>query len=92
MTKEELEEKVAALEEENKTLLDENEALQKKLESNEKDMAEALPILTIDKVKYKLLSPRFNYQGKIMTFEDLKADKDLQKELVEKQVGILQKQ
>lgn len=91
MTKEELEQKIADLEAENKTLLDENEKLQKKLEQEEKAADAVLPTITVDKQKYKVLSRKFTFQGKPVTFEELKKDSDLQKKLVESQSGILQK-
>lgn len=91
MTKEELEQKIADLEAENKTLLDENEKLQKKLEQEEKAADAVLPTITVDKQKFKVLSRKFTFQGKPVTFEELKKDSDLQKKLVESQSGILQK-
>ena len=91
MTKEELEAKVSELEEENKTLLEENEKLQAKLEEEDKASYTEAPVITVDKQKYKVLSRSFTYKGKSIKFEDLKKDSELQKSLVESGSGILQK-
>lgn len=92
MTKEELEQKVADLEAENKTLLEENAKIQEQLEASEKEKDEVLPTIKVGKDSYKVLAKSFTFEGKRVTFDELKKDKDLQNALVEKQVGILQKQ
>jgi len=92
----ELEQKIAALEaekaslvEQNETLLGENKRVQTELENTQKTVDEVLPIITVNKKKYTVIARQFTHQGKLYRFEDLKKDKALQAELVKLGSGIL---
>ena len=48
-------------------------------------------IITVDKVKYKVVAPAFNLGGKNYTAADLKDNKELAAKLVEKNSSVLEK-
>jgi len=60
-----------------------------KLEEKDAEAAAstALPIVTIDKVKYQVTIPKFKFKGKEYTAKDVKEDKGLAAELAKIQWG-----
>ncbi len=48
-------------------------------------------VVSHEKAQYKVLAPKFSYEGTEYKAEDLKTNKDLVKELIEIKSGILEK-
>lgn len=66
------------LEEATKTIND----LKEKLEAKTKEKSAKTPVVKVNGDNYEVTIPKFNYDGKDYTAEDLKSDSDMCKELV----------
>lgn len=85
----ELEAQLSAKTESEQTLLNSNAELQQRLQSTEEDLDRVKVIVTHDKKKYEVLTPKFSYQGQAYEAKDLKNNKEVVAELIEKKSGIL---
>lgn len=92
--------KIAELEKENEALKKDSEAQDqviKELQAENEEVSTAAAekeVITIGKEKYQVTLSKFRVKGnsdKIYTLEDLKADPELQKKLVDTKSGVLKK-
>ncbi len=58
---------------------------------DKKDGKVSEQILTADKVKYSMLYSKINFEGKILSFEDLKKDNDLFAKILKTECGSFEK-
>jgi len=95
LTPEEMKAKIAALEtqltkerEDNDKV---NQELLQKLEETSLQKDAAAPVVSLEKVKYRVVIPRFQIGEKVYEAKEVKSNSDLLKALVEAESGVLEK-
>lgn len=89
LTKDQLIEKIAGLEEEKASLIALNDELNEELQASESKSVAKFPTFKVGKETYELIAVKSKYKGKEVTAQTLKEDENLLKELVKINAGIL---
>ena len=85
----ELESQKSELEHNLKDALELNDALQSQLEKSNVVAASVKPTIEVDGETYVVAYPKINFEGNILTAEDVKADTAIARKLIEMESGML---